>query len=89
MHANRLTDIKNTQDIQIENAEKVKNELLGRYFNDNEIIEFKELLGGFPFNQYDENNVIKAVNILSEKSNTDSFVVEKIIEDIKNKKFIF
>ena len=89
MHANRLTDVKETQNIQILNAEKVKNELLGRYFVNSEIVQFKELISGFPFNQYDENAVIKAIESLAQKSSVDVSVSEKIIEDVKNKKFVF
>lgn len=89
MHANRLTDIKETQDIQIFNAEQVKKELLSRYFSRDEIEEFKTLVSGFPFNNYDYENVVTAVRTLSEKGNFDTVMVEKIIEDIKNKKFVF
>ena len=89
MHANRLTDLKETQEIQIKNAEIVKKELLSRFFSDNELVELENFLKGFPFNQYDEKAVIKAIQLLSEKAKVDSLTVQKIIEDIKNKKFIF
>ena len=89
MHANRLTDIKVTQDIQIQNAEQVKIELLSRFFTDKQIQEFKELISGFPFNEYQETGVIEAVKLLSLNSNFDNILVEKIIDDIKNKKFVF
>ena len=89
MHANRLTDVKETQEIQIKNAEIVKKELLSRFFSDNELVELENFLKGFPFNQYDENAVIKAIQVLSEKAKVDSLTVQKIIEDIKIKKFIF
>ena len=89
MHANRLTDVKETQEIQIENAEIVKKELLSRFFSDNELVEFENLVKGFPFNQYDESAVVKAFETLAIKTNVDSLTVQKIIDDIKNKKFVF
>lgn len=89
MHASRLTDIKETQDIQIYNAEKVKDELLSRYLNSALLLEFKELMDGFPFNDYDVLKVEKAIRMLGNESNYNLKIVENIIKDIKNNKFKF
>lgn len=89
MHASRLTDIKGTQDIQIYNAEKVKDELLSRYLDKESISSFKDLIQGFPFNNYNDENVEKAIVILSKASKCDLKIAEKIIKDIKNNKFRF
>lgn len=89
MHANRLTDIKETQDIQINNAEIVKKELLCRYLDDSSYNKFIELMIGFPFNEYDINSVEQALYMLFETSTYDRKVLEKVIQDIKNNKFRF
>ena len=68
MHANRLTDVKETQDIQINNAEIIKKELINRFLDDSLYHKFIELMGGFPFNQYDVDRVEEALNMLFEAS---------------------
>lgn len=89
MHASRLTDIKETQDIQIYNAEKVKEELLSRYLNKDELNYFKNLVDGFPFNDYNVENVENAIIMLSKAHECDFKIAKEIIKGIKNNKFRF
>lgn len=93
MHKNRITDVKDTQNIQIDVANGIKKELLGRFFNENRIVEFEEYMRGFPYNEYGIFSVIKGLEMLKqallERGEDCSFEIEQLIEDVKNKKFIF
>ncbi len=93
MHKNRITDIKNTQDIQIENANNIRNELLSRFYTIDKINEFNTLTNGFPYNKYRIYNVVKALEKLSQteyyKTNSLEAELEQLINDIENKKFVF
>ncbi len=93
MHSNRLTDIKNTQDVQIQNAENIINELQARFLSKDEITKIKDLMYGFPFNKYDKNSVIEAVEIMENALKTTFFdyrnAIKDVKEDIKNDLFIF
>ncbi len=90
MHPNRITDVKETMQIQIKNADIVKKELLMRFLNEKEYNEVTELLTDFPFNEYKIENVEKAINIIKERNGIYSGeVIEKIKKDIKNNKFKF
>jgi len=93
MHSDRLTDVKETQQIQIENADRVKNELLMRYLNEEQILKMEKLLSGFPFNDYDKENVCSAVDILADAMNEKFIntrdISEEIKSDIKNNLFKF
>ena len=93
MHKIRLTDIFETQQIQIDNAEKIKNELRLRYLDktDNEI--FKYLTEGFPYNDYNKQNVLNAVKLLDEriKEHNENYIsaAVRIKTDIENGVFKF
>ncbi len=93
MHKNRMTDIKETQDIQIKNADNIKNELLSRFFNRDEINDFNSLSAGFPYNKYSIYNVVKALEKIKMteyyRTNALEAELEQIINDVKNKKFVF
>ncbi|MCD7779479.1 MAG: glycosyltransferase [Candidatus Gastranaerophilales bacterium] len=80
MHLNRLTDIKETQEIQINNAAKIKKELLSRFFNEKIITEISALTLGFPFNDYSKDNVIAAIN----KTAVEYIRINKGFEQISN-----
>lgn len=84
MHKNRITDINETQNIQIYNAENIKKELLQRFLNEDEIREVKNLVKNFPFNDYNADNVLKAIEIVWKKYKPIFKPDEKIIEEIKN-----
>ena len=93
MHSNRLTDINESQQIQIMNAEKIKYELLSRYLSKKQIENQNMLLEGFPFNSYKKENVITAVEILGSVINSENNefqrVIEKVKTDIENDLFTF
>ncbi len=88
MHKKRITDIKETQNIQIDNAENTKTELLKRFLNEDEIKNIKELMRDFPFNEYNMANVIQAIETAGEryvkKYKTEKKVIEDVKSDIKN-----
>lgn len=93
MHSKRLTDVKNTQDIQIKNAEKIIEELRTRFLSQDERETVKTLMNGFPFNSYNKDSVIRAIDIIENSiikinSNYINVAVE-IKEDIKNNLFVF
>ncbi len=93
MHKNRLTDIKQTQDIQIYNAENIKRELQARYLKPNQIEEFNSLIADFPFNNYNVNRVITAMKMLKDaimsKNEYNSNKIDEVIKDIENLRFKF
>lgn len=90
MHPKRITDIKETMQIQIKNADIVKKELLMRFLSEKEYTEATELLTDFPFNDYKKENAVKAINIIKERNTKYSAeMIDKITEDIRNNKFKF
>lgn len=89
MHKNRLTDVKETQNIQIDVAENVKNELLSVYFSKSEIYQIKEKMKDFPFNKYNEEAVFQGLEFVDLRINSNTELSKKIIFDIKNKRFQF
>lgn len=93
MHKKRLTDEFETQQIQINVADKVKEELLSRFFTIEEINTFKNLLSGFPYNEYDSDKVLQGIEMLGDKALSLGYYDEKIVasvkDDIKNKLFGF
>lgn len=93
MHPERLTDEHVTQQIQIDVANKVKTELLSRIFNEQECLEFSELLRDFPYNNYNFENVLEGLKMLKTKAlkagKYNEQVINSVIEDVKNNKFRF
>lgn len=93
MHSNRLTDIKNTQDIQIQNAENIIKELQSRFLSFEEMNIVKELMYGFPFNQYNKDSVIEAIEIMENALKSTFYeyreAIKDVKEDIKNNLFVF
>ncbi len=93
MHENRITNVKNTQNIQIEIAENIKKELLSRFFTAAEAKEFNSYLSGFPFNKYGIYSVITGLDKMKKtefsKNNGYEANIDKLITDIKKKKFVF
>lgn len=93
MHKNRITDVKDTQNIQIDVANEIKKELLRRFFNEEQILEFEEYMRGFPYNEYGIYSVIKGLEMLKQSQSVRgedcSEEIKRLIEDVKNKKFIF
>lgn len=93
MHKNRLTDIKKSQEIQISIAEEVKKELNSRFLDKELLKEFNCLIKDFPFNSYNKDSVIKAVEMLSESMKIKGYdykiISEEIIKDIKDNLFQF
>lgn len=93
MHKKRLTDEYKTMQIQINVAEKVKKELLSRFFNEAEKNKFSELMFDFPFNCYNLENAIEGLEMLQTnalkigKYNADD--INTIIKSVKNNKFRF
>lgn len=93
MHKVRLTDVYETQQVQIDVAERVKQQLLSRFFNVEEIIELKKMLFDFPYNNYDKQAVLKAFERVKENALSLGFYTENTIDsvifDIKNNLFSF
>lgn len=93
MHKKRLTDEYKTMQIQINVAEKVKQELLLRFFNEQEKNKFSELMFDFPFNCYNLENVAEGLEMLRNKAGKIGKYKEEsintIIENVKNNKFRF
>ena len=93
MHPKRLTDEFETQQIQINVAECVKEQLLSRFLNDNEINEVKQLLIDFPYNKYNMENAVNAIKFVGEKAISKGFysaeTVDSIVRDVKNNLFSF
>ncbi len=93
MHPKRLTDEFKTQQIQIDVAERVKEQLLSRFLNSVEINEVKELLIDFPYNKYNMENALKAIDFVGKKAVEKGFysvkIVDSIVKDIKNNLFSF
>lgn len=93
MHKIRLTDIKETQDVQIENAEKVKKELLLRFVDEEKLQEITNLIKDFPFNNYNSDNVLNAIEILANSMMSKAIDCENIkkdvLLDVKNNLFRF
>ncbi len=84
MHKKRITDIKETQNIQIYNAENTKTGLLKRFLNEYEIKKIKELMTGFPFNSYNTDNVLSAIEIAGTKYIEKFNISHNIIQEVKN-----
>ena len=84
MHKKRITDIKETQNIQIYNAENTKKALLSKFLNDEEIIEITELMHGFPFNEYNIPNILTAIEKAFVKYGKKYGIDERILEEVKN-----
>ena len=89
MHSNRLTDIRDTQQIQIDVAEKVKQDLQLRFLSEDEHKEISNLLVGFPYNDYRLDDVVKALEIVKSKNFYSFETVQSLQEDIKNNLFKF
>ncbi len=93
MHSHRLTDIKESQFIQIENADKVKTELLSRFLNEAEIQKVFTLLKDFPFNKYNKENVLEAMNIIKTGALKNGLYNEEkinfVIDDIASDRYTF
>ena len=89
MHSDRLTDNWQTQQIQINNAEKVKKRLLSRMFNSEEIEHIMELLKDFPFNNYNAESVLEAVDIIAQKNKYKDEIIQLFKEDVKSGKYKF
>ena len=84
MHKKRLTDITETQKIQIEIAEKVKKELLSKFLNKMETAKIMNLMQDFPFNEYNMENVIKGITVSGEKYIKKYNKQKSIVEEVKN-----
>jgi len=88
MHKIRLTDVKETQDIQSNNAEKIKKELLKRFLSGDEIVKITEQMTGFPFNEYNTADVLNAIDYAgrryTEKYSAPYEIIEAAKNDIKN-----
>ena len=89
MHSDRLTDNYETQQIQIKNAENVKKKLLSRMFTPEEVMHIQELVKDFPFNKYNTDNVLEAVDLVSQKNKYKNKTVQLFKEDIKSGKYKF
>ena len=89
MHSNRLTDIRASQQIQIDVAEKVKQDLQLRFLSEDEHKEISNLLVGFPYNDYRLDDVVKALEIVKSKNFYSFETVQSLQEDIKNNLFKF
>ncbi len=89
MHSDRLTDNWQTQQIQINNAEKVKKRLLSRMFNLEEIEHIMELLKDFPFNNYNAESVLEAVDLIAQKNKYKDEIIQLFKEDVKSGKYKF
>ena len=93
MHKVRLTDVYETQQVQISVAEKVKERLLSRFLSYEEIIELKKLLFDFPYNNYDKQSVLNAFKLVKEKALLKKLysedTIDSVIFDIKNNLFSF
>lgn len=84
MHNKRITDIKETQKIQFYNAENTKKELLRTFLNEKEIFIVTQLMSNFPFNDYDMQNVISAIELAGSKYINKFGISENIIQEVKN-----
>lgn len=84
MHKIRLTDVKETQDIQSNNAEKIKKELLKRFLSDEETEKITEQMTGFPFNEYNTDNVLDAIDYAGRRYTEKYSAPYEIIEAAKN-----
>lgn len=89
MHSDRLTDNYETQQIQIKNAENVKKKLLSRMFTPEEVMHIQELVNDFPFNKYNTDNVLEAVDLVLPKNKYKNETVQLFKEDIKSGKYKF
>ena len=93
MHQKRLTDVFETQQIQINVAERVKEQLLSRFLSLEEINEVKQLLVDFPYNKYNMENAVKAIDFVGKKAIQQGFyspeIVDSIVNDVKNNLFSF
>ena len=93
MHPKRLTDVFETQQIQINVAERVKEQLLSRFLNRDEINEVNKLLTNFPYNEYNMENAIKAICFVGEMATSKGFysskTIDSIVDDVKNNLFSF
>lgn len=93
MHKKRLTDVFETQQIQISVAENVKKEMLLRFFEEQEITELKQLLKEFPYNDYNIENSVKAFKQVKERALNLGFynseMIDSVIEDLTNGLFKF
>lgn len=93
MHPKRLTDEYVTQQIQIDVANRVKSELLSRFFNLEDCEKFSDLLNDFPYNNYNFENVLEGLELLKTKAleagKYNEQVINSVIEDVKNNKFRF
>ncbi len=93
MHADRLTDIKETQDIQIYNADKTRIELISRFFPAVRAEEILKLTYYFPFNDYKIEDIEKALNLfIQNKKSRELYkedLIETVIKDLKEDRFKF
>lgn len=84
MHKNRLTDIKETQDIQIYNADKTRKELISRFFSDTQTEEILKLTYNFPFNNYKTEDIEKALNLFIQNEKSRKKYKKDLIEEVIN-----
>lgn len=89
MHANRLTDIRDSQQIQIDIAEKVKKALQLRFLSEEEHKKISDLMADFPYNDYSLDNVILAISMIEKTNFYSQKLVQSLVQDIKNNLFKF
>ena len=82
--SDRLTDIKETQDIQIYNADKTRKELISRFFSDTQTEELLKLTYDFPFNNYKTEDIEKALNLFIQNEKSRKKYKEDLIEEVIN-----
>ena len=88
MHNNRITGIRETQEIQKNNSFKIKRKMLSKLLSEDEVNQVMDLLINFPFNDYDINDVEKAFEIIKSANNIkhiyNNEVIDLILNDIRN-----
>ena len=89
MHSNRLTDIRASQQIQIDVAENVKKELQLRFLSKEEHKKISDLMSSFPYNDYSLDDVVCALELVKNKSFYSQELVQSLVNDIKNNLFKF
>lgn len=89
MHANRLTDIRDSQQIQIDVAEKVKKDFQLRFLSEEEHRKISDLMVDFPYNNYSLDDVLSAISLIEKKNFYSQELVQNFACDIKNNLFKF
>ncbi len=84
MHNNRITGIRETQEVQKNNSFKIKRKMLSKLLSEEEVNQVTDLLINFPFNEYDIRDVEKAFEIIKQQNDIKQIYGSDVIDMVLN-----